>query len=63
MSEHDRLMTLQEVAEYLGKPPQTLYMWRTRGDGPRSYRVGRHVRYRKPEVDEWLERRASRERA
>lgn len=48
-----------EVAEYLGVPVATLYVWRTRGLGPRSSKVGRHVRYRWADVEEYLDKRAS----
>jgi excisionase family DNA binding protein len=51
----DRLMTLPEVAELLGIPVATLYRWRHRGEGPRGYRIGRHVRYRRSVVDAWVE--------
>ena len=49
-------MSPYEVASYLGVPLRTVYRWRTRGDGPRGYRVGRHVRYRVGDVERWLER-------
>lgn len=52
----DRLLTFQEVAEWLQVPPGTLYGWCYRGDGPPSYKVGRYVRYRLGEVEAWLER-------
>lgn len=54
----DRLMTLSEVAEMLGVPVATLYRWRHRGEGPRGYRIGRHVRYRRAAVDAWVETQA-----
>jgi hypothetical protein len=34
--------------------------WRHRGEGPRGYRVGRHVRYRRSSVEAWLEEQADR---
>ena len=40
----DKLMSLTDVSEMLGIPVQTLYRWRSKGDGPAGYRVGRHVR-------------------
>jgi excisionase family DNA binding protein len=55
---HDKLMSLIDVSETLGIPVHTLYRWRCKGDGPAGYRVGRHVRYRREEVDAWLEQRA-----
>jgi predicted DNA-binding transcriptional regulator AlpA len=43
-----------EVAEYLQKPEKTLAEWRSRGLGPRYLTVGRDVRYRWSDVEEWL---------
>jgi excisionase family DNA binding protein len=44
----------EQVAEHLQIPMQTLAQWRTEGAGPRYLRVGRHVRYRWADVDQWL---------
>jgi len=33
-----------------------LYGWRYKGEGPRGYRVGRFVRYRRSAVEAWLEK-------
>ncbi len=52
----ERLMSPGEVARFLGLPLRTIYRWRSRGDGPRGYRIGRHVRYRYEDVELWLER-------
>jgi len=50
-----RLMTRAEVAQLLRIPEMTLKAWRERGiDGPRSFKVGKAVRYRREEVDRWL---------
>lgn len=49
------LATPEEVSDYLGIPVKTLYQWRTRGNGPKSLRVGRHLRYEWPELDRWLQ--------
>ena len=40
------LWTIDEVADYLGVPKQTVYCWRTSGYGPAGFRVGKHVRWR-----------------
>jgi excisionase family DNA binding protein len=56
----ERLMTLPELSEMLGVPIETLYGWRHRGEGPGGYRIGRHVRYRRAAVEEWLETQADR---
>jgi excisionase family DNA binding protein len=50
-----RLLRPDELAAFLGIPLATIYRWRTRGDGPRGIRVGRHVRYRVDEVERWLD--------
>lgn len=55
----DNLMTIDAVAEYLGVPKATLHAWSSRGQGPRRYKVGKHLRYRKSDVDTWLERQAA----
>ena len=56
MEDLERLMSINEVAEILGIPAATLYGWRYRGEGPRGYRVGRFVRYRRSAVESWLEK-------
>ncbi|MGP3922503.1 helix-turn-helix transcriptional regulator [Streptomyces sp. 8N616] len=57
------LATPQEVAAYLGVPVKTLYQWKYRGIGPNVHKVGRHLRYRWPEVDAWLTAQATYELA
>ena len=42
---NDELLTLPEVADLVRVPVATLRYWRHLGCGPRSFRVGRHVRY------------------
>lgn len=55
MTQHpDELLTITEVAEILRVPVATLRYWRHRGEGPRSFRVGRAVRYWHDEVIAWL---------
>jgi excisionase family DNA binding protein len=51
-----RLMTVDEVAHFLGVPKKTLYAWRSRKCGPPAHRVGRHLRYQRQYVLAWLER-------
>ncbi len=41
----ESLLSVDEVAEFLGIPVATLYQWRHKGVGPDAYRVGRHLRY------------------
>lgn len=53
-----RMWTVQDVAEFLRVPVQTLYEWRTKGYGPKGIRVGRYVRYRREDVLAWVESQA-----
>ena len=50
----DRLVSIGELAGYLGVPVATLYAWRYRGEGPPGFRVGRHVRYRSSDIQMWI---------
>jgi len=49
------IMTAAEVAAYLRVPLKSLYTWRYTHDGPPSARVGKYLRYRRSDVDEWLD--------
>jgi excisionase family DNA binding protein len=51
----ERLWTVEDVAEYLGIPVNTLYDWRTRGYGPAAKRVGKYLRYKATDVIAWFE--------
>jgi excisionase family DNA binding protein len=51
----DRIWTPEEVSSFLGVPVPTLYQWRHKGIGPKSRRVGRHLRYKPEDVLAWLE--------
>jgi excisionase family DNA binding protein len=51
------LMTVQDVARYLQVPVGTLRNWRVTGDGPPAARIGRHVRYRRADVESWVAER------
>jgi len=50
----ERLVSVQELASYLDVPVKTIYAWRYHGQGPRGFRVGRHVRFRWLDVQVWL---------
>lgn len=49
------LMSINDLADFLAKPKGTIYQWRKRGYGPRAYHVGGELRYRRSDVDQWLE--------
>ena len=48
------LLTLPEVAQLLRVPDATLRYWRHCQTGPESFKIGRHVRYRRQDVHDWL---------
>ena len=56
----DQLLGPQALANYLDVPIKTVFAWRYRNIGPRGIRIGRHVRYRKGDVDAWLDQQADR---
>jgi excisionase family DNA binding protein len=49
------LLTQQQLAEELQVSVRTLERWRREGAGPPWVRVGRSPRYRRDDVDHWLE--------
>ncbi len=57
MQRLEPLISAQELAQYLDVPVKTLYTWRYRREGPPGLRVGKHLRYRRIDVDEWIEQR------
>jgi len=56
MGGSSRLLSVEELAAYLGVPKKTVYgCWRQWG--LRGYRVGRYLRFRERHVEEWLQTR------
>jgi hypothetical protein len=62
MSDHatapieSELLTPAEAAAILRKHPGTLANWRFIGAGPHFVKIGRSVRYRRRDLDAWLDR-------
>jgi predicted DNA-binding transcriptional regulator AlpA len=50
----NELLTPTEVEATLLIPERTLGQWRYLGKGPVWLKLGRHVRYRRADVEEWL---------
>jgi predicted DNA-binding transcriptional regulator AlpA len=48
------LLTTDEVALITRAPVSTVRYWRHLGTGPKSFRLGRRVVYRRHEVEQWL---------
>ena len=50
----EEMLTLQEACQFLRVPEGTLRYWRHLGAGPRSFKIGRHVRYWRADLVAWL---------
>ena len=57
------LITSDDLAAELHVPVRTLDQWAYRHTGPLFVKVGRHRRYRRTDVDAWLEAQTVRTRA
>ena len=49
------LLTIAEAAQLLRAPVATLRYWRHLGTGPRSFRLGRRVLYRRDDLHSWID--------
>ena len=52
-----RLLSVEEVAELLQVPIQTIYAWRFQRRGPTPMRIGRYLRFDPADVARWVESR------
>jgi excisionase family DNA binding protein len=57
MQRLEPLIDVQQLADYLDVPVKTLYAWRHRREGPPAFRVGRHLRYRRIDIQRWIQQR------
>ena len=55
MARTDPLLSIGDLAEWLGVSVPSLYGWRSQGRGPSGFRVGGLVKYRVSDVEAWLE--------
>ena len=53
------ILTVPELAEYLGVPVRTVRFWRERGSGPPGFRVGKRLYFRADVVAAWLAEQAA----
>jgi excisionase family DNA binding protein len=51
------LLTSADLSAELGVPIKTLDQWAWKGGGPAFLKIGRHRRYRREDVDAWLDGR------
>jgi predicted DNA-binding transcriptional regulator AlpA len=60
MNEVKDIFTGREAGKYLGVSGAVLRLWRSENKGPRYFRAGEKlVRYRKADLDVWIEARLS----
>jgi excisionase family DNA binding protein len=52
----DKLLTQQQLADELEVSLRTLERWRQQGKGPAFLRVGRSPRYRRADIEAWLDK-------
>lgn len=55
----DRLLSVPELADYLGISQKSVYALRYRGEGPRAVKIGKQLRFAPADVDAWLAQRAA----
>lgn len=53
--QHTRLLSTEEASQYLNVSTRTLIRWRVNRTGPSWVKVGRLVRYRPEDLDEYAE--------
>ena len=49
----ERLLTIDDIAEFLQVNPMTIYAWVRDGKIP-AFKIGKVLRFKKSEIDEWL---------
>ncbi len=52
-----KLLTVEEIAEYLQVRPSTIYQWTHQGFIP-HVKLGNRVRFRLSQVDRWVEKKS-----
>lgn len=55
MTQSDELLGIPETSGFTGTPEATLRWYRSVGIRPKSFKVGRRVRYWRSDVLQWLE--------
>lgn len=53
--EADELLTVEEVSTLFRVPAATLRYWRQHGQGPRSFKLGRRILYRRSDLTAWAD--------
>jgi predicted DNA-binding transcriptional regulator AlpA len=51
------VFNVKQAGTYIGCSESVLRLWRSQGKGPRYFRAGKLVRYRRTDLDSWIEAR------
>lgn len=54
MTNEDSFLTDHEVAALLNISVATIRRWRRTKEGPKYYKIGSLVRYKRADIDEWV---------
>ncbi|KYJ98888.1 helix-turn-helix domain-containing protein [Microbacterium sp. CH1] len=49
------VLTIKELATWAQIPVSTLYQWNFKEIGPRPMKFGKHLRYSRTEIREWMD--------
>lgn len=55
MTLNEKYLTIDDLCELLTVSRKTVASWRYRGLGPASFKAGKHVRYKRSDIDAWME--------
>lgn len=50
-----QLMTIEQVADVLQVPIDTVYAWRAKNYGPQAIKVGKYLRWKPETVQAWID--------
>ena len=53
MSGSAKHLSVEDLAERMGVPVNTVYDWNARGMAPKRIKIGKYVRYRETDVAAW----------
>lgn len=48
------LIGVEELADHLGVPVQTIYDWRVAGTAPRAFKFGKRLKFALCDVKDWI---------
>jgi predicted DNA-binding transcriptional regulator AlpA len=52
----DEIWLLEETSQHTHVPKATLRYWRQIGEGPKSFRIGGRVAYKRSDIEAWIEK-------